>query len=250
MILAITQHVGSSDHLLTAAAKLASDLGKKWSVALMNSCDNDALNEKLSALDITPDLELQDQVALNDIVNICETNEISFLFIQLTDNRKTTVGRLLKACRGLRIPYVFYKNDFGKLHLGEVIVPVGFLQEEIEKAQFAAAFGRFSGSHITLLQANDYGSRAALNVVRMKELFNKFAFAYDVEKAKRDSFKVEFDAVERAATDHAGLIIVSASRDYGLDDIIFGPKELHLIRRSATPVLLVNPRGDLYALCD
>jgi len=46
------------------------------------------------------------------------------------------------------------------------------------------------------------------------------------------------------------MIIVSASRDYGLDDILFGPKEYHVVKKSDIPVLLVNPRGDLYALCD
>ena len=35
-----------------------------------------------------------------------------------------------------------------------------------------------------------------------------------------------------------------------LDDIIFGPKEQHMVKKSEKPVLLVNPRGDLYALCD
>nr|MBP7369599.1 universal stress protein [Paludibacteraceae bacterium] len=68
--------------------------------------------------------------------------------------------------------------------------------------------------------------------------------------AQSDSFKIDKEAIEKAVEMGAGLVIISASRDYGLDDILFGPKELHLIRKSPVPLLLVNPRSDLYALCD
>jgi nucleotide-binding universal stress UspA family protein len=150
----------------------------------------------------------------------------------------------------LRIPYLFYKDSFLALDLTKVILPVGFLEEELEKAQFAAAFGRFCGSEIKMLLANDYGSKAATNAEKMKSLFDKFDFNYTLDKANKDSFKVEAESIEVAQQEGAGLIIVSASRDYGLDDILFGPKEYHVLKKSEIPVLLVNPRGDLYALCD
>ena len=61
---------------------------------------------------------------------------------------------------------------------------------------------------------------------------------------------MEAESIQEAEKEQAGMIIVSASRDYGLDDILFGPKEYHVVKKSDIPVLLVNPRGDLYALCD
>jgi len=250
MILSLIQNAGSAGNMLYSSATLAEQLGKKLTVGSLQHNDTSALKDKLSELGIKPDLILPEHTVLEDITARCETNEISFLFIQLIDNKSKYIRKLLKCCRELRIPYVFYRNDFPQLDLTKVIVPVSFLQEEVEKAQFAAAFGRFCGSEILLLQANDYGSKAATNVTRMKELFDKFDFSYSVDKAAKDSFKVEFDAVERATSDSAGMVIISASRDYGLDDIILGPKEQHVIRRSSVPVLLVNPRGDLYALCD
>ncbi|HRG03930.1 MAG TPA: universal stress protein, partial [Paludibacteraceae bacterium] len=69
-------------------------------------------------------------------------------------------------------------------------------------------------------------------------------------KAQSDSFKLDKEAVKAARENDYGIVIISASRDYGLDDLLFGPKEYHLIRRSDVPLLLVNPRGDLYTLCD
>jgi nucleotide-binding universal stress UspA family protein len=124
------------------------------------------------------------------------------------------------------------------------------LEEELEKAQFAAAFGRFCNAQILILQANDYGSKAQSTVTKMLALFAKFDFEYSVLKARKDSFKVDFESVQMAEMDDYDLIIASASREYGLDDIIFGSKEQKMVRKSTKPVLLINPRADLYALCD
>ena len=51
---------------------------------------------------------------------------------------------------------------------------------------------------------------------------------------------------------HNGHIyIVGKVKDMlGLDDIIFGPKERKIIKNIDIPTMLINPRGDLYALCD
>jgi hypothetical protein len=84
----------------------------------------------------------------------------------------------------------------------------------------------------------------------MQDLFEKFNLIVNIEKAKGDSFKVDKEAVHKASIKNIGLIIITASREYGLDDLFFGPNELHLIKKSTKPILLVNPRADLYALCD
>ena len=129
-------------------------------------------------------------------------------------------------------------------------MPYSFLKEELEKAQFASAFGRFCHSEITLLLANDYGSKAAATTEKMKLLFEKFQLNFTQKKAKSDSFKLDKEAVKMAEENGYGIVLISASRDYGLDDLLFGPKEYHLVKKSTIPLMLVNPRSDLYALCD
>lgn len=247
MILAYIQQASTAKKLIVSASRLASQLGKDFAVLTEETLlRTDELLEECGV----KDYQLFEKREDRRLVNICETQEVSFLFIQLVENRSRTIRYWLSECRELRIPYVLFKNSFEELSLSKVIVPVNFLEEEIEKAQFASAFGRFCGSEITLFVANDYGSKAAANAARMQTLFEKFEFSYISTKATKDSFKVEMEAVQIASVSDAGLAIVSASRDYGLDDIIFGPKELQLIKKSDVPLLLVNPRGDLYALCD
>ena len=58
------------------------------------------------------------------------------------------------------------------------------------------------------------------------------------------------EASERQRDFQHDLLILTASRDYGLDDILFGPPERKAIQRALVPVMLVNPREDLFSLCD
>lgn len=251
MVLVHIQQINTAKVLLQSASILATQLLKTFGVLsfvdadeLMAARENE-LNEFLPETQITVR-----NSKTNTISFVCEELEASFLFIQLPDTNSKSIRGLLNACRDLRIPYVLYKDSFTELGLTKVMLPIGFLEEELEKAQFAAAFGRFCGSEIIMLLANDYGSKAASNAEKMKLLFDNFKFKYTVEKATKDSFKVEAESIQVAEKEQAGIIIISASRDYGLDDILFGPKEYHVVKKSKVPVLLVNPRGDLYALCD
>ena len=248
MVLVQIQQPTTSKTLLQSAAKLAGQLGKSFAVLTLVESEA-GLETLLNKCKIT-DYQIFIKDNSKSLVEVCEAEEASFLFIQLPDGQTNSIRRLLNDCRELRIPYLFYKDSFSALDLTKVILPIGFLEEELEKAQFAAAFGRFCGSEVKMLLANDYGSKAATNADKMKELFDKFDFKYSLEKATKDSFKVEAESIQVAEKEQAGMIIVSASRDYGLDDILFGPKEYHVVKKSPIPVLLVNPRGDLYALCD
>jgi len=256
MILIQIRQIDTAQVLLKSATTLAAQLKK--SVGVLSFVDKDDLiadceaelkklvmEHNLSGIQITVR-----NSKTNTIPLVCEELEASFLFIQLPGGHAKLIRSMLNECRELRIPYLFYKDSFAPLSLDKVLLPVGFLEEELEKAQFAAAFGRFCGSEIKMLLANDYGSKAATNAEKMKLLFDKFDFIYTLEKAEKDSFKVEAESILVAEKENAGIIIVSASRDYGLDDILFGPKEYHVVKKSPIPVLLVNPRGDLYALCD
>lgn len=258
MVLAFIQQLETAQVLMQSASALAVSLQKSFVVlSFVQNKENIQFKEieLQESLLKTKNLSLGTNVIvhcakLNDLAEVCEELDASFLFLQLSDSSSKSIRSLLNACRDLRIPYLLYKDSFSELNMTNVLLPVGFLEEELEKAQFASAFGRFCKSHISMLLANDYGSKAAVNATKMQLLFDKFQLKYSLQKAKKDSFKVEEEAIQIAESENAGLIVVSASRDYGLDDILFGPKEYHVVKKSPVPVLLVNPRGDLYALCD
>lgn len=186
-------------------------------------------------------------VTLNDIATVVEELDASLLVVEL--NKFTSIQTYLNAFRILRIPYLFVR-DGQQFNLEKIALPISFLIEEKEKGPFAAAFGRFLKSQLIIFQPKDYGSKALQNIDAIKTLFDTFQLNYEVRRASKDSSGIEFEAAKWAATGEAGLVIISASREYGLDDMLFGSKERKIISRVNVPILLINPRGDLYALCD
>lgn len=179
-----------------------------------------------------------------------EDSDTALVFI-ITNGQRKNVRKYLQHARGLRMPYVFITPHMvWPAHIGNVLLPIGFLEEEVGKAQYAAAFGRFCGSSITVLKPHDYGTRAQKNIDKSVSLFDKFSLSYTIVEGEKDSFKIEYEAAHRSRELNSQILIISSSRDYGLDDIIFGPKEQHVIDKANIPVVLVNPRKDLYSLCD
>ena len=197
------------------------------------------------------------------------------------DNNRRLIQRQLDACREERRPYVFVTPTMNVQPLRRLLVPVSMLEEETYKAEICTYLARKTGAHIILLQANDYGSHARQNVQRIVTHIEKInerlikdltvqrtvlqqsgptgeagltgaagPITYEIVLARKDSFGLIREAAERQRDFQHDLLILTASRDYGLDDILFGPPERHAIRKSPVPVLLVNPREDLFSLCD
>ena len=172
-------------------------------------------------------------------------------------NTSGAIQQVLNECRELRTPYVVITPSMREVTaLRRIIVPVSRLEEETYKAEICTYLARKTGAHIILLQAHDYGSRARQNVGKMithiQAVIAKTGtdISYEVVEAKKDSSRVNREAAERQRDFVADLILLTASREYGLDDLLFGPQERHVIQRALVPVMLVNPRDDLFSLCD
>ncbi len=171
-------------------------------------------------------------------------------------NSGRTIQQHLNGCREERRPYVFITNTMTINPLRRILVPVTMLEEEVYKAEMCTYIARKTGAHILLLKAHDYGSKAMQNTNRIITHIRGVAertgenISYELIDAKKDSFSLVREASERVRELDADLLLLTASRDYGLDDILFGPPERHAIRRSTVPVMLINPREDLFSLCD
>ncbi|MDR0830441.1 MAG: hypothetical protein LBN95_10090 [Prevotellaceae bacterium] len=192
------------------------------------------------------ELKKNEQTAEN-FAQIAEEQDAALIILELTQN--ADIQRYLNLCRDLRAPYLFVRpnTDF---NVEKIALPVSFLIEDKEKAPFASAFGRFCGSQILIYAPKDYGSKARQNINQMKTLFNSFSLDYAEKQGKKGSFDIERETALNAELDGCKMLIISASREYGLDDIIFGSKEKKILQKIYIPTLLINPRADLYVLCD
>jgi nucleotide-binding universal stress UspA family protein len=190
--------------------------------------------------------------------------------VEHCDGSRRGVQQVLDACREERRPYVVIKDNCSAQQsccseaqngstLSSILVPVTMLEEEVYKAEVCTYLARKTGAHLILLRANDYGSKAIKNTQRIITHIRTIAertgepITYEERIAKGDSFHIhkELHTIPPLEGEARwGLILLTASREYGLDDWLFGPPEQYVIRHSQVPVMLVNPRADLFSLCD
>lgn len=204
--------------------------------------------------------------------------------VEHCDGTRRGVQRVLDACREERRPYLVIKeqrtkskdispttnqtnqNSLDSWFLApgsSILVPVTMLEEEVYKAEICTYLARKTGANLILLRANDYGSKVKRNTQRIITHIQTIAertgetITYEERIAKGDSFHIHRELAEQADIGYRasgigeiGLILLTASREYGIDDWLFGPPEQYVIRHSQVPVMLVNPRADLFSLCD
>ena len=190
--------------------------------------------------------------------------------VEHCDGSRRGIQQILDACREERRPYVVIKDNCSAQQsccsevqngstLSSILVPVTMLEEEVYKAEVCTYLARKTGAHLILLRANDYGSKAIKNTQRIITHIRTIAertgepITYEERIAKGDSFHIhkELHTIPPLEGEARwGLILLTASREYGLDDWLFGPPEQYVIRHSQVPVMLVNPRADLFSLCD
>ena len=209
--------------------------------------------------------------------DILHTDDIR---VEHCDGSRRGVQQVLDACREERRPYLVIKeqgtkskdisvtndqtnqNSLDSWFLASdstILVPITMLEEEVYKAEICTYLARKTGAHLILLRANDYGSKAIKNTQRIITHIQAIAertgesITYEERVAKGDSFHIhkELHTIPPLEGEARwGLILLTASREYGLDDWLFGPPEQYVIRHSQVPVMLVNPRADLFSLCD
>ena len=184
--------------------------------------------------------------------DILHTDDIR---VEHCNGSRRDIQRILDACREERRPYVITTPLTSNLSpLTSILVPVTMLEEEVYKAEICTYLARKTGAHLILLRANDYGSKAIKNTQRIITHIQTIAertgesITYEEHIAKGDSFHIHKELHNYSADFQ--LILLTASREYGLDDWLFGPPEQYVIRHSKVPVMLINPRADLFSLCD
>lgn len=207
-----------------------------------------SLADKMGKVYVCPPKPLL--ILQENLEDYLEAEDVDMIFISCP-NTARDVQKWLSLCRNIRVPYIFMTSTMLKVKpIQRILIPVTMLEEEVYKAQILSHVGRYTEAKLILLKAHDYGSHAQRNVNKIITSLEFFSLSAEVIEARKDSLNLHRELTDRQREFLSDLIFVTASREYGLDDLLFGPQERHIIRRSQVPIMLINPRGDLFSLCD
>lgn len=134
---------------------------------------------------------------------------------------------------------------------------IDFRKESKEKLIWASYFSRFNHSRLTMLHFDygDEGLRAKWhnNVLFMNKFFNGLGVTYDQQSVSGRALFPETLVCNAAAHIGCGLLIsvTTDTRDLDIIEWFAGTQERRTVRNPhRLPILFINPRNDIYVLCD
>jgi hypothetical protein len=138
-----------------------------------------------------------------------------------------------------------------------VAFSIDFHKESKEKLIWASYFARFNHSRLRMLhfQYNDPGlhNKWHNNVLFMDKFFSGLKVSYDTLTVEGRALFPE-TIVCRTAADAGCSLLVSVTTDTRNRDVIewfVGAQEDRIVRNPRQlPILFINPRNDIYVLCD
>lgn len=164
--------------------------------------------------------------------------------------------RFISRSRKLRLPFIVLpQSPSEKWTPQNVIMPISHSRSDKEAAIWVSYWARFNQSKIILLTAQDKEASATLNVnlnVRfIDKLFKNLNISCQIIEENWQSYRIGNAAVERAAELKNSLIAITTTKYYSVEHLFLSPRELRLIKNSSNvPIFCINPRKDLYLLCN
>jgi nucleotide-binding universal stress UspA family protein len=170
-------------------------------------------------------------------------------------NHYFTAGKLVTDYRNLRVPLVVVHDIMPrKTMYSHIILPLDFNRESKEKSAWAGHISTLNKSKVRILirAYKDAYFAASLrnNLVLVKKLYKNLEVDYDIIKEPDITVDIDKYALEYAWLNNADLLVIMATKDIAVDDLLLGLKEKKIIdNKYKLPVMLINPRDDLYLPC-
>ena len=174
------------------------------------------------------------------------------------EQRLKEVRKLLSSFAESRVAYLFVKEPLQEIeHLKKVAFTIDFEKQSKEKVLWASYFGRFFQSKIHCLYytyRDEFLKRKFQdNHMFVSKMLSSFQVQLFFEEIKaRKKWRLDQDALKQSVETDAGLFIAIAVENKSFVSYLTGgtSEERLLLMLKKTPVMLLNPRKDLYVLCD
>ncbi|MHA7111886.1 hypothetical protein ACRTDU_17285 [Sunxiuqinia elliptica] len=162
----------------------------------------------------------------------------------------------LRALQISQIPFLFVQtNKERSLTYQKPMLPVDFRKVMKDTSLWASYFGRFNQAEVTVVNATEKNPENATmirkNLKFINQLLTKLHLDFNQQSCPKGSFALPFETLKSCQADGYDLLIIPSSKNISLLDLIIGLPESKIIKKAGEiPVLCINPKRDMYILCD
>lgn len=176
----------------------------------------------------------------------------AIMMILPTQNLKPKI----QALQSSQIPFLFVGDSNAvSLRYDRVLLPVDYRKVMKDTSLWASYFGRFNQSAIEVFCSREHNEENRVMVKKNRKFIEQLLYKLQVDvefkDAEKGGFGLPIEALNRAKDEAYNLMIIPASQHVSLLDLLFGLPETKLLRQAGNiPVLCINPKRDMYILCD
>ena len=136
-----------------------------------------------------------------------------------------------------------------------VAASIDFKKESKDKAIWSSYFPRFGGSrmHILYYDYKDEFLRAKwyANMTQLHKLYSSLDISFEPHIIESKSTYMDVNALRYAAANGYGMLIAVTTKEKdGLEFFVGVQEQRTIVNDERIPILFLNPREDLYVLCD
>ncbi len=162
--------------------------------------------------------------------------------------------KFIKATKKIVVPFMVIQDNEPSTQLMEhLYIPISHKKEGKEKLIWAESFCKDKHIKIKLIPAKAIEplSKATIqhNINFACRQFEANNIPYEIIKGTKSSYKIDQEAIQIAAKNRDGIVLITATKHYGPEQEIIGPPELNaIINSDKVPILCLNPRKDLHVI--
>jgi len=164
-------------------------------------------------------------------------------------------GSIVSDYRNLRIPIIVVQDVLPrKSFFGGMVLPLDFNRESKEKSAWAGHISTLNKTKVNIVTRHykDAYFAASLrsNLALVMKLYGNLNVEYQVIKETDIKCDIDVYAVDYAWYNNGDMVVIMATKEIAVDDLLFGLKEKKIItNKYQLPIMLINPRDDLYLPC-
>ena len=154
-----------------------------------------------------------------------------------------------------RVAYLLCPPESKPSNYDKVVLTLNNASESKEKTLWASYFGRFAGSQIVLYYRrykDEYHQKQLnLNIAFARKIFEQFKIPLITLHSENTKTQLDIQASDYAKENNCSLVICQTTKNKSFADRLLGLEEVRVLKNmKKTPVLFLNPRNDLFILCE